>query len=116
MQGPTCELPTHKLSPIEMWNGNKRLQTLVADVAQDTITIRSLDWVRAWELRSAAAAWLVVGGMAGVDPEVGTLQGGHCLPRRLQYVQDRDRFDIEFSLVEVRCPGASCSAGVVFAE
>lgn len=116
MQGPTCELPTHKLSPIEMWNGNKRLQTLVADVAQDTITIRSLDWVRAWELRSAAAAWLVVGGMAGVYPEVGTQQGGHCLPRRLQYVQDRDRFDIEFSLVEVRCPGASCSAGVVFAE
>ncbi|KAI7837261.1 hypothetical protein COHA_008875 [Chlorella ohadii] len=56
-QGPTCELPAHKLSPIEMWNGNKRLQTLVADVAPDTITIRSLDW-------------------------------------------DRDRFDIEFSLVE----------------
>lgn len=36
----------HKMSPIEMWNGSKRLQTLVADVAQDTITIRSLDWDR----------------------------------------------------------------------
>lgn len=30
---------------IEMWHG-KRLQTLVADVAPDTITIRSLDWDR----------------------------------------------------------------------
>lgn len=28
-----------------MWNG-KRLQTLVAGVAADTITIRSLDWDR----------------------------------------------------------------------
>lgn len=36
----------HKLSPIHMWNGTKRLQTLVAPVAQDTITIRSLDWDR----------------------------------------------------------------------
>lgn len=54
MQGPTCELPEHRLSPIEMWNGNKRLQTLVADVAPDTITIRSLDWVRA-----TAALWLL---------------------------------------------------------
>ena len=35
----------HKLSPIELWNG-KRLQTVVADVADDTITIRSLDWDR----------------------------------------------------------------------
>ena len=37
-----------------MWNGNKRLQTLVADVAPDTITIRSLDWVR-----PTAALWLL---------------------------------------------------------
>lgn len=53
------EAPTkqHKLSEIELWNGSKRLQTVVADVANDTITIRSLDW-------------------------------------------DRDRFDIEFALVE----------------
>lgn len=29
-----------------MWNGSKRLQIGVADVAQDTITIRSLDWDR----------------------------------------------------------------------
>ncbi|KAL4448067.1 hypothetical protein ABPG75_005286 [Micractinium tetrahymenae] len=35
-----------KLSEIEMWNGNKRLQTVVADVAPNTITIRSLDWDR----------------------------------------------------------------------
>lgn len=42
---PAFDTP-HKMSPIEMWNGSKRLQTLVADVAQDTITIRSLDWDR----------------------------------------------------------------------
>lgn len=45
-QGPTCELRPHKLSHIELWNGSKRLQTLVADVADNTITIRSLDWDR----------------------------------------------------------------------
>jgi hypothetical protein len=32
-------------SGVELWNG-KRLQTQVAHVAQDTITIRSLDWDR----------------------------------------------------------------------
>lgn len=31
---------------IELWNGNKRLQTISADVAQDTITLRCLDWDR----------------------------------------------------------------------
>lgn len=31
------------LGPIHMWNENKRLQLVVADVAEDTITIRSLD-------------------------------------------------------------------------
>ncbi|PSC76929.1 diflavin flavo A [Micractinium conductrix] len=36
----------HRMSEIEMWNGNKRLQTLVTDVAANTITIRSLDWDR----------------------------------------------------------------------
>ena len=39
------EVGPNKLSDIDMWNG-KRLQTLVADVTTDTITIRSLDWDR----------------------------------------------------------------------
>lgn len=34
------------LSPIVMWNGNKRTQTQVLPLAQDTISIRSLDWDR----------------------------------------------------------------------
>lgn len=42
---PPAATSPHKLSPIELWNG-KRLQTVVADVADDTITIRSLDWDR----------------------------------------------------------------------
>ena len=36
----------HKLSAIQLWNGSKRLQTLVADAAADTVTIRCLDWDR----------------------------------------------------------------------
>jgi glyoxylase-like metal-dependent hydrolase (beta-lactamase superfamily II) len=35
-----------RLSDIELWGSNKRLQTVVADVAPNTITIRSLDWDR----------------------------------------------------------------------
>jgi hypothetical protein len=35
-----------KLSPVEMWNGNKRLQTQVLPLAQNTIAIRSLDFDR----------------------------------------------------------------------
>lgn len=59
--GPPAQAPAtpHKLSEIEMWNGNKRLQTLVADVAPNTITIRSLDWDRdRWGYRDAAAGTL----------------------------------------------------------
>jgi hypothetical protein len=35
-----------KLSPVEMWNGNKRLQTQVLPLAQNTVAIRSLDYDR----------------------------------------------------------------------
>ncbi|GAB4823920.1 hypothetical protein N2152v2_010966 [Parachlorella kessleri] len=34
------------MSDIVMWNGSKRLQTCVTDVAKNTVTIRSLDWDR----------------------------------------------------------------------
>lgn len=44
-QAPAAPMPT-TLSPITMWNGNKRLQMCTADVAKDTITIRCLDWDR----------------------------------------------------------------------
>ena len=112
MQGPTCELPAHKASPIEMWNGTKRLQTLVADVAPDTITIRSLDWVRCG--RGAAG---LAGQAAGELGWAGCGRAGRLCEHRLCALQppsfpllcapaapqDRDRFDIEFSLVEVRC-------------
>jgi hypothetical protein len=39
------EAPAATLSPIELWN-EKRLQTQVLDLAEDTVSIRSLDWDR----------------------------------------------------------------------
>eukprot|EP00898_Chlorokybus_atmophyticus_P006844 jgi/Chlat1/7160/Chrsp57S06825 len=35
-----------EMSEVEIWTGNKRLQTQIAEVAQDITTIRSLDWDR----------------------------------------------------------------------
>jgi hypothetical protein len=35
-----------KLSAIEVWNGDKRLQTQVFPLAENTTAIRSLDWDR----------------------------------------------------------------------
>lgn len=35
-----------KLSGINLWQGGKRLQTQVQQVAENTVTIRSLDWDR----------------------------------------------------------------------
>jgi hypothetical protein len=43
LQAP--EAPAATLSPIELWN-EKRLQTQVLDLADDTVSIRSLDWDR----------------------------------------------------------------------
>ncbi len=40
------EEPAVKLSDIQLWNSDKRLQTQVTEVAEDTLTIRSLDWDR----------------------------------------------------------------------
>lgn len=34
------------MSKVEMWSGDKKLQTQVFPLAQDTIAIRSLDWDR----------------------------------------------------------------------
>ena len=34
------------MSDVMMWNGNKRLQTQVLPLTDDTISIRSLDWDR----------------------------------------------------------------------
>lgn len=34
------------MSGVEMWNGDKRLQTQVLQLAQDTVAIRSLDYDR----------------------------------------------------------------------
>jgi hypothetical protein len=34
------------MSAVEMWNGDKRLQTQVLQLAQDTVAIRSLDYDR----------------------------------------------------------------------
>jgi hypothetical protein len=34
------------MSKVEKWGGDKRLQTQTAQIAQDTTTIRSLDWDR----------------------------------------------------------------------
>ncbi len=34
------------MSEVVMWNGNKRIQTQVLPVTNNTITIRSLDWDR----------------------------------------------------------------------
>lgn len=34
------------MSKVEKWGGEKRLQTQTAPIAQDTTTIRSLDWDR----------------------------------------------------------------------
>ncbi|CAL8463908.1 g3443 [Coccomyxa elongata] len=42
----TVEEPAVKLSDIQLWNSDKRLQTQVTEVAEDTLTIRSLDWDR----------------------------------------------------------------------
>jgi hypothetical protein len=35
-----------QLSEIILWNGDKRIQTQVLPVADDTVGIRSLDWDR----------------------------------------------------------------------
>jgi hypothetical protein len=34
------------MSEVDMWNGDKRLQTQVFPLAQDTVAIRSLDYDR----------------------------------------------------------------------
>jgi hypothetical protein len=46
VEAPVQAPSAAKLSPVEMWNGNKRLQTQVLPLAQDTIAIRSLDYDR----------------------------------------------------------------------
>ncbi|MEW5306825.1 MAG: hypothetical protein WDW36_009263 [Sanguina aurantia] len=45
LSAPTTASPSSSLSPIESWNG-KRLQTQVLQVAENTLSIRSLDWDR----------------------------------------------------------------------
>lgn len=40
------EAHTTKLSDIVMWNDNRRLQTQILPIGQDTVSIRSLDWDR----------------------------------------------------------------------
>lgn len=46
VEAPVESASAAKLSPVEMWNGNKRLQTQVLPLAQNTIAIRSLDYDR----------------------------------------------------------------------
>ncbi|KAG2499462.1 hypothetical protein HYH03_002409 [Edaphochlamys debaryana] len=38
--------PTYSMSKVAMWGDNKRLQTQTLPIAEDTVTIRSLDWDR----------------------------------------------------------------------
>jgi hypothetical protein len=45
-EAPAVSVPGVWMSEVDMWNGDKRLQTQVFPLAQDTVAIRSLDYDR----------------------------------------------------------------------
>lgn len=45
-EAPAMSVPGVWMSEVDMWNGDKRLQTQVFPLAQDTVAIRSLDYDR----------------------------------------------------------------------